>query len=94
MSNRTGSFQNHSKDGRMLANRTSEESPLGAEDATCDHHVRNPHTAPGQLPAHERGVTPRDADETYGDTEMPRDIRSERDRRPARHKKHPKKPAK
>jgi len=58
----------------QLENRAIDESPATAGGPTREVELRHPVDAPGQLPAHARKQSGKiDADEYYGQTEIPRD---------------------
>ena len=57
---------------RPLPNRTSDESPAGGHELTQRIDLRDPISAPGQLPPSDRGSSSLAADERYGNTEIPR----------------------
>jgi uncharacterized membrane protein YcgQ (UPF0703/DUF1980 family) len=64
----------------IVPNRTIDESPLSDEDSTRDHAMRRADTAPGQMRAQDRRSLTPDADEIYGQMELPSEVRTQRSR--------------
>jgi hypothetical protein len=66
---RDGSNRN-APDASRSPNRTSDEAP-NMEDTAPRTDIRDPLRAPGRLPLYARRKTHLEADESYGDTEIP-----------------------
>jgi hypothetical protein len=73
-----GSNEPISRPGKTLSpNRTSDESP--SDEVGRANDLRDPLRAPGQLPRFARRKISLDADESYGNTEIPRGVEIESD---------------
>ena len=84
--NRKSDRVHHDAAKNLLSpNRTSDESPSGAQDLTRKPALRDPNDAPGQLPNDERHHSEPDADESYGQTIIPVSVRP----KASRHKRSP-----